>query len=479
MNIAEYLATSGRHLSDLAKAAGLHHSYVSRLVHGRRKNPTLETARRLVKASGGMITYEGLGLPPALVPNRHGSHHGSAPTAGIRLKTTGCDVEASFGELGMTEASELTILDSVEDAVAAVRAGELVIVVDDADRENEGDLIMAAAMATPAQVAFMIRHTSGILCAPLCADDAARLHLTPMVAHNDAPMGTAFTVSIDYRYGLSTGISAEERTNTVRALANPNAGADDFVRPGHVFPLIGKEGGVLVRSGHTEAAIDLARLAGVAPVGLLAELVNDDGSVKRLPELMAFAREHRLRIISVADLIAHRQRREQLVERVSEFDIETEAGPARAIAYRTPFDDLQHLALVFGSLQGGADVPVRIHREEVIDDVFGGRSGSANLVARGLRGLAAQGRGVLIYLREGSAGVPAAELRSRGMSAGEAEAQASQRARSDQWRDVGIGAQILRDLGVSSIRLLATRHRHYVGLSGFGVDIIATELIDG
>jgi 3,4-dihydroxy 2-butanone 4-phosphate synthase / GTP cyclohydrolase II len=370
-------------------------------------------------------------------------------------------------------------LDPVEDAIQAIRAGQLVIVVDDDDRENEGDLIMAAAMATPAQVAFMIRHTSGILCTPLTADDAARLRLTPMVAHNDAPMGTAFTVSIDYRHGLSTGISAEERTNTVRALANPNAGADDFVRPGHIFPLIGKEGGVLVRSGHTEAAIDLARLAGVAPVGLLAELVNDDGTVKRLPELLDFAREHSLRIIGVADLIAHRQRREQLVERVSEFDIATEAGPARAIAYRTPFDDLQHLALVFGSLQGGTDVPVRIHREEVIDDVFGGRGGSANLVARALRGLAAQGRGVLIYLREGSAGVPAAELRDRGRCTSEGEAPASERIRSEQWRDVGIGAQILRDLGVSSIRLLATRHRHYVGLSGFGIDIIETELIDG
>jgi 3,4-dihydroxy 2-butanone 4-phosphate synthase / GTP cyclohydrolase II len=375
--------------------------------------------------------------------------------------------------------SSAVMLDPVEDAIQAIRAGQLVIVVDDADRENEGDLIMAAAMATPAQVAFMIRHTSGILCTPLPADDAARLRLTPMVAHNDAPMGTAFTISIDYRHGLSTGISAEERTNTVRALANPNAGAEDFVRPGHIFPLIGKEGGVLVRSGHTEAAIDLARLAGVAPVGLLAELVNDDGTVKRLPELLNFAREHSLRIISVADLIAHRQRREQLVERVSEFDIATEAGPARAIAYRTPFDDLQHLALVFGSLQGGTDVPVRIHREEVIDDVFGGRGGSANLVSRALRSLAARGRGVLIYLREGSAGVPAAELRDRGQFGSEGEAPASERVRSEQWRDVGIGAQILRDLGVSSIRLLATRHRHYVGLSGFGIDIIETELIDG
>ena len=378
----------------------------------------------------------------------------------------------------MTESSTPAALDSVDDAIQALRAGQLVIVVDDVERENEGDLIMAAAMASPAQVAFMIRHTSGILCTPLPADHARRLHLTPMVAHNDAPMGTAFTVSIDYRHGLSTGISAEERTSTVRALANPNAGPDDFVRPGHIFPLIGKEGGVLVRSGHTEAAIDLVRLAGLSSVGLLAELVNDDGTVKRLPELLDFAREHRLKIISVADLIAHRQRREQLVERVSEFDIATVAGPARAIAYRTPFDELQHLALVFGSVQGGADVLVRIHREEVIDDVFGGQGGSSNLVVRSLRRLAAEGRGVLIYLREGSAGVPAAELRGRADEAEDA-ASVSASARSEQWRDVGIGAQILRDLGVSSIRLLATRHRHYVGLSGFGIDIIATELIDG
>ena len=378
----------------------------------------------------------------------------------------------------MTESAASTVLDPVEDAIRAVQAGELVIVVDDADRENEGDLIMAAAMATAAQVAFMIRHTSGILCTPLTADRASRLQLTPMVAHNDAPMRTAFTVSIDYRFGLSTGISAEERTSTVRALANPNAGPEDFVRPGHIFPLIGKEGGVLVRSGHTEAAIDLVRLAGLAPVGLLAELVNDDGTVKRLPELLAFAREHRLKIISVADLIAHRQRREQLIERVSAFDIATEAGPARALAYRTPFDDLQHLALVFGELGDGVDVPVRIHREEVIDDVFGGQSGSANLISRSLRRIAAQGRGVLIYLREGSAGVPAAELRGRD-TAPDGAASASERVRTDQWRDVGIGAQILRDLGVSSIRLLATRHRHYVGLSGFGIDIFETELLDG
>jgi 3,4-dihydroxy 2-butanone 4-phosphate synthase/GTP cyclohydrolase II len=200
-------------------------------------------------------------------------------------------------------------LDTVASAIAAIAEGQLVIVVDDADRENEGDLIMAGAKASPEQVAFMIRHTSGILCTPLPPEQARRLRLDPMVALNDAPMRTAFTVSVDHRFGLTTGISADERSNTVRALANANAAPDDFVRPGHIFPLIGRDGGVLVRSGHTEAAIDLARLAGLPPVGLLAELVNDDGTVKRMAQLLEFAREHRLKIISVADLIAYRPQR--------------------------------------------------------------------------------------------------------------------------------------------------------------------------
>ena len=226
--------------------------------------------------------------------------------------------------------------------------------------------------------------------------------------------GTAFTVSVDYRFGLTTGISADERSNTVRALANANAGADDFVRPGHIFPLIGRDGGVLVRSGHTEAAIDLARLAGLPAVGLLAELVNDDGTVKRLPQLVEFAAEHRLKMISVADLIAYRQRREQLIERVGEFEVATEAGPARVIAYATPFDRVHHLALVFGELAGGEDVLVRIQREQVINDVFARRDGSGGqLIPQALARLAAQGRGVLIYLREGTAGVPAPARRDR------------------------------------------------------------------
>src|SRR6266481_2265548 len=215
---------------------------------------------------------------------------------------------------------------NVEEIAAAFGRGEIVVVADDDDRENEGDLFIAASMCTPEKMAFIIRHTSGIVCVPLSAEEARRLHLDPMVALNDAPLGTAFTVSVDVRHGLTTGISAEERTNTVRALANGNSGASDFVRPGHVFPLVAKDGGVLMRSGHTEACIDLCRLAGLAPVGVLAELMNDDGSVMRGPAIAAFAQRHNLKRITIADLIAYRQAREKLVDRISEFSVPTEIG---------------------------------------------------------------------------------------------------------------------------------------------------------
>src|SRR6266853_831221 len=207
----------------------------------------------------------------------------------------------------------------VQAAVAAFARGELIIVADDDDRENEGDLFVAASLCTPEKMAFIIRHTSGIVCAPLAPEEARRLHLDPMVALNDAPLGTAFTVSVDVRHGLSTGISAEERSNTVRALANGNNGAADFVRPGHVFPLVAREGGVLMRSGHTEACVDLCRLAGLSPVGVLAELMNDDGTVLRGAGVIEFARRHGLQCLSIADLIGHRQARDKLVKRVAEF----------------------------------------------------------------------------------------------------------------------------------------------------------------
>ncbi len=259
----------------------------------------------------------------------------------------------------------------VVDAIRAFERGEIVVVMDDDGRENEGDLIMAAAHCTPEKMAFIVRHTSGIVCAPMPREDARRLNLAPMVADNDAPHGTAFTVSVDFKHGTTTGISAEDRTLTVRNLANGNVGASDFVRPGHVFPLIAREGGVLMRSGHTEAAVDLCRLAGLAPVGVICELVNDDGTVKRGPQVVAFAAEHGLKQVSVADLIAYRQRQETLVERIDSFDIETPGGPARAYIYALSWDVMHHLAVVFGDIRDGQDVPVRLHVEDVVGDVFG------------------------------------------------------------------------------------------------------------
>src|SRR6202047_2833498 len=232
----------------------------------------------------------------------------------------------------------------IRSAVAAFARGELVIVADDDDRENEGDLFIAASLCTPEKMAFMIRHTSGIVCAPLSAEEAKRLHLDPMVAANDAPLGTAFTVSVDVRPGVTSGISAQERTNTVRALANGNMGASDFVRPGHVFPLVAKDGGVLMRSGHTEACIDLCRLAELPPVGVLAELMNDDGTVMRGPAVTAFAERHKLKQISIADLIAYRQTRDKLVKRIGEFPVQSKIGTLAGYAYVTPFDAIQHMA---------------------------------------------------------------------------------------------------------------------------------------
>ncbi|MBX3707708.1 MAG: 3,4-dihydroxy-2-butanone-4-phosphate synthase [Pseudomonadales bacterium] len=361
-----------------------------------------------------------------------------------------------------------TQFDSIEDALAAIAAGEMIVVVDDDDRENEGDLIMAASKATPEKVAFMIRHTSGILCTPILEEHARRLHLEPMVARNDAPMSTAFTVSIDYAQGLTTGISADERAATAQALANSNVTAEDFVRPGHIFPLVARQGGVLVRSGHTEAGTDLAMLAGCPPVGLLAELVNDDGTVQRLPQLLEFAKVHKLKIITIADLISYRQIREHLVERTSSFRIRTRIGEAQAQGYRTRFDDAEHIALVFGDIRAMDSVPVRIHREKLLDDVFGPQSEHASsLLDASLDRIAELGAGVLIYLRSGHVGVPVEKLTT----------QTKEDQRRAQWLEIGVGAQILRDLGLSRIRLIAGREVDYVGVKGFGLTLESIELL--
>jgi 3,4-dihydroxy 2-butanone 4-phosphate synthase/GTP cyclohydrolase II len=426
MKLAEWLINSGTSQSDLARRIGITQGRVSQLVAG--AQPSLELAMKIAAATGNKVKPQ------------------------------------DFGDQDMTADSKL---DSVEEAIKAIANGEMVVVVDDDDRENEGDLIAAAAKITQEQMALMVRHGTGIVCLPITAEDARRLRLDPMVALNDAPMGTAFTVSIDYKEGLTTGISAKERTATAHALANRNVASEDFVRPGHMFPLVARSGGVLMRSGHTEAAVDLVKLAGLAPVGVICELVNDDGSVKRGPQVMAFAREHALRIISVADLIAYRQRRERLVEQTAQFDVQTAIGTMKGFSYVTPFDQVEQLALVFGDVSSGKNVPVRLHRENVLEDVFGTKrtlQGVFDIFKR-------EGCGILVYLQEGAAGVPAGQLA--------AEKHGSTQKREQAWREVGLGAQILRDLDVSSIRLISSSNRHYVGLSGFGIEIAETLKLEG
>jgi 3,4-dihydroxy 2-butanone 4-phosphate synthase / GTP cyclohydrolase II len=367
----------------------------------------------------------------------------------------------------MNDHSNDQALDANQRVAAAVEAfgrGEIVVVTDDDDRENEGDLFVAGSLCTPEKMAFVIRHTSGIVCAPVAAEDARRLRLDPMVSANDAPLGTAFTVSVDFRHGLTTGISAEERTNTVRALANPNTGAVDFARPGHVFPLIAKAGGVLMRSGHTEACVDLCQMAKLPAVGVLAELMNDDGSVMRGEAVKAFAARHNLKYLSIADLIAYRQARDKLVERVGEFPVQSEIGELKGYAYVTPFDPVYHVACVYGRIGDGRDIPTRLHRANLIHDVFG----KARPVQSALSRFEHAGRGVIVFLRDGTAGVPVTALPRDGNTA-------SEEARYRQWREIGLGAQILRDLGVSSIRLLSSAKHRYVGLAGFGIEITEVE----
>lgn len=364
----------------------------------------------------------------------------------------------------------------IVEAIRAFENGEIVVVTDDDDRENEGDLIVAAVHCTPEKMAFIIRNTSGIVCAPMTRADAKRLNLTPMVADNDDPHTTAFTVSVDYKHGTSTGISAEDRTSAVRGLANPNSGGQDFSRPGHIFPLIAKEGGVLIRSGHTEAAVDLCKLANLPEVGVISELVNDDGTVMRGPQVTAFAESHNLKTVSVADLISYRQRQESLIERIDSFDFNSSSGSATAYVYKTKWDAMHHLAVVFGDIRDGQDVPVRLQIESVINDAFGGSAQLPGMIKR----MAENGRGVIVYLREGSVGVAASASRWKDAIQGrDSEIHETAKSREEEWLEIGLGAQILRDLGIESIKLYASRERHYVGLEGFGIRISETLTEDG
>ena len=356
---------------------------------------------------------------------------------------------------------------SIPEAIESFARGEMLIVVDDEDRENEGDLFVAASNCTPEQMAFIVRYTSGIVCAPLSSHEARRLRLEPMVSVNDAPLSTAFTISVDACDRLTTGISAAERARTVRALADQASAPEDFVRPGHVFPLIANAGGVLMRAGHTEACVDLCIMAKLPPVGVLAELVNDDGTVMRGNDIEAFAARHSLKRVSIADLIAYRLTREQLVTRVSTFRMPLDCGELTVHIYATPFDRVQHFAFVRGTVGDGRDVPARLHRADVLTDVLGG----AEVLWAALRRFEEEGRGVLVYLRDGAAGVPTSMPDDALLPAADAMRKA-------QWRDVGVGAQILRDLGVTSIvNLTSNPEREFIGLSGFGVAISHTEAL--
>ncbi|MCG6205208.1 3,4-dihydroxy-2-butanone-4-phosphate synthase [Rhodopseudomonas sp. HC1] len=354
----------------------------------------------------------------------------------------------------------------IQDVLQAFAAGEIVVVTDDDDREGEGDLVVAASLCTAEKMAFIIRHTSGIVCAPITMDDARRLRLDPMVAHNDSNHTTAFTVSIDYKPDNGTGISADERASCCRALANPNAGAADFARPGHIFPLIARDGGVLMRSGHTEAAVDLCRLASLPPVGVISELMNDDGTVTKGAQVVEFAKKHNLKLVTIADLIAHRQAREKLIERVATFPLESPIGPMQGYAYRSPFDSIAHVACVYNGIGDGRNVLTRFHKPNIVKEIFTG----ARRMEAVLEHFKKNGSGVLVYLRDGAAGVPVAPID---------EPKSAEADRHRQWREIGVGAQILRDLGVSSIRHLTSSQFDYKGLSGFGIEIVSNEHLEG
>jgi 3,4-dihydroxy 2-butanone 4-phosphate synthase/GTP cyclohydrolase II len=374
------------------------------------------------------------------------------------------------------------VLSDIERAVKDIAAGRPVIVVDDEDRENEGDLIFAAEHATAELVAFMRRWTSGYICVPLTEQEADRLDLPPQYHTNQDRRGTAYTVTVDAREGIATGISAADRAHTIRLLAGPATRPTDLTRPGHVVPLRARAGGVLRRPGHTEAAIDLAVLAGLRPAGVLCELVNDDGTMMRMPDLEAFAAEHDLALISIADLIAYRRKQETQVERVVETRLPTEHGVFTAVGYRGLADGWEHVALVHGEIGDGADVLVRVHSECLTGDVFGSvRCDCGPQLDAALERVAEAGRGIVLYMR-GHEGrgigllhkLQAYQLQDRGLDTVDANLELGLPADA---RDYGTGAQILYDLGVRSMRLLTNNPAKRAGLEGYGLQIIGREAL--